>query len=55
MVTVRGNPVAWADFYKTARWKRLRRLQLRERASFVWSARTARKPEQSIVVPPVIA
>lgn len=22
--------VAWADFYKTARWKRLRRLQLKE-------------------------
>ena len=29
MVT-RGNPVTWADFYKTARWQRLRRAQLRE-------------------------
>jgi 5-methylcytosine-specific restriction endonuclease McrA len=28
MATVRGNPVAWADFYKTARWQRLRKLQL---------------------------
>src|SRR5262249_52577607 len=25
---VRGNPVAWASFYRTARWQRLRRLQL---------------------------
>lgn len=30
MATVRGRPVAWADFYETARWQRLRRLQLRK-------------------------
>jgi 5-methylcytosine-specific restriction endonuclease McrA len=30
MAIVRGSPVAWADFYKTSRWQRLRRLQLRE-------------------------
>ena len=29
MRTIRGNPVEWADFYKTARWRRLRKLQLR--------------------------
>src|SRR5215813_13436138 len=28
MATVRGNPVAWENFYKTARWRRLRKLQL---------------------------
>src|SRR5215510_12724232 len=28
MATVRGNPVERASFYKTARWQRLRRLQL---------------------------
>jgi 5-methylcytosine-specific restriction endonuclease McrA len=30
MATVRGSPVAWADFYKTSRWQRLRQLQLRQ-------------------------
>jgi 5-methylcytosine-specific restriction endonuclease McrA len=30
MAIPRGTPVAWAGFYKTARWQRLRRLQLRE-------------------------
>ena len=30
MATVRGRPVEWADFYKTAGWKRLRQLQLRQ-------------------------
>jgi 5-methylcytosine-specific restriction endonuclease McrA len=29
MATVRGSPVEWAGFYKTARWRRLRRLQLK--------------------------
>jgi 5-methylcytosine-specific restriction endonuclease McrA len=28
MATVRGNPVAWENFYKTARWQRLRKFQL---------------------------
>src|SRR5215831_2105268 len=28
MATVRGNPVAWQNFYKTARWRRLREFQL---------------------------
>jgi hypothetical protein len=28
MATVRGNPVAWENFYKTARWRRLRKFQL---------------------------
>jgi len=28
MATVRGNPVAWARFYHTARWQRLRKVQL---------------------------
>jgi hypothetical protein len=28
MATIRGNPVAWDDFYKTARWQRLRKFQL---------------------------
>jgi hypothetical protein len=32
MATLRDNPVAWADFYKTSRWQRLRRLQLRQHA-----------------------
>jgi 5-methylcytosine-specific restriction endonuclease McrA len=31
MATVRGNPTAWDSFYKTARWQRLRKLQLRQR------------------------
>ncbi|HEY2531223.1 MAG TPA: HNH endonuclease [Xanthobacteraceae bacterium] len=30
MATVRGKPVEWAAFYKTSRWQRLRRLQLRQ-------------------------
>jgi len=29
MATVRGNPVAWENFYKTARWQRLRKHQLK--------------------------
>jgi len=28
MTALRGNPVAYDEFYKTARWQRLRRLQL---------------------------
>src|SRR5215831_13411504 len=28
MATIRGNPVAWENFYKTARWRRLRKFQL---------------------------
>src|SRR5215469_917596 len=28
VATVRGNPVAWQNFYKTARWRRLRKFQL---------------------------
>jgi 5-methylcytosine-specific restriction endonuclease McrA len=28
MTSVRGNPVAWESFYKTARWRRLREFQL---------------------------
>jgi len=24
-MAVRGNPVAWQNFYKTARWRRLRK------------------------------
>ena len=28
MATARGNPVAWENFYKTARWRRLRKFQL---------------------------
>jgi hypothetical protein len=28
MATIRGNPVVWDDFYKTARWRRLRKFQL---------------------------
>jgi 5-methylcytosine-specific restriction endonuclease McrA len=28
MATVRGNPIAWENFYKTARWRRLRKFQL---------------------------
>jgi 5-methylcytosine-specific restriction endonuclease McrA len=28
MTIIRGSPVAWNDFYKTARWQRLRKLQL---------------------------
>ena len=27
-MATRGSPVAWDSFYKTARWKRLRKLQL---------------------------
>jgi hypothetical protein len=27
-MAIRGNPVAWNDFYKTARWQRLRKFQL---------------------------
>jgi 5-methylcytosine-specific restriction enzyme A len=30
MATVRGNPTAWDAFYSTARWRRLRRMQLRQ-------------------------
>src|SRR5215472_18795187 len=30
MATVRGSPVAWQSFYTTARWRRLRKLQLIE-------------------------
>lgn len=30
MAIVRGNPVAWIGFYKTARWQKLRRAQLQE-------------------------
>jgi len=30
MATVRGNLTAWDSFYKTGRWQRLRRLQLRQ-------------------------
>ena len=30
MATLRGNPVARNDFYKTARWQRLRKFQLME-------------------------
>jgi 5-methylcytosine-specific restriction endonuclease McrA len=30
MATVRCRPVAWLAFYKTARWQRLRRWQLRQ-------------------------
>lgn len=39
MTTVHSGPVAWADCYKTARWKRLRQMQLRQHrfASFVSS------------------
>ena len=29
-MTIRGNPVAWDGFYKTARWQRLRKFQLME-------------------------
>jgi 5-methylcytosine-specific restriction endonuclease McrA len=29
MATFRGSPVAWDAFYKTARWRRLRRWQLK--------------------------
>jgi hypothetical protein len=28
VTAVRGNPVAWENFYKTARWQRLRKRQL---------------------------
>jgi hypothetical protein len=28
MATVRGNPVEWHHFYKTSRWRRLRKFQL---------------------------
>jgi 5-methylcytosine-specific restriction endonuclease McrA len=27
-MAIRGNPVAWESFYKTARWRRLRKFQL---------------------------
>ena len=27
-MATRGSPVAWNDFYKTARWQRLRKFQL---------------------------
>jgi 5-methylcytosine-specific restriction endonuclease McrA len=30
MATIRSNQVEWGGFYKTARWRRLRRLQLRQ-------------------------
>ena len=30
MAMVCGSPVAWAAFYKTARWKRLRQMQQRQ-------------------------
>jgi hypothetical protein len=32
MAIVRGNPVAWQSFYKTARWQRLREFQLNSSA-----------------------
>jgi hypothetical protein len=35
MATVRGNPVAWQNFYKTARWRRLREFQLARDVSCV--------------------
>jgi len=28
MATARDNPVAWENFYNTARWRRLRKFQL---------------------------
>src|SRR5262245_13124542 len=28
LMSTRGSPVAWNDFYKTARWQRLRKFQL---------------------------
>jgi hypothetical protein len=34
MVIVRGAPTPWNDWYGTARWQRLRRLQLRQQPLF---------------------
>jgi hypothetical protein len=35
MSTARRNPVAWQNFYKTARWRRLREFQLARDVSCV--------------------